>query len=134
MGFGEPGAGRSRNMAGAAGPPAGATGLPEPGQAGFRSRGGAPQAGKRRQSGLMFASKNQNGICLGGKVSTDCWFTGMQELQYLEDEHHRAKVNLQSRIKDREDEIQKLRNQVRTALKSQKVFFKKNPDRFQPRK
>ncbi|XP_014872310.1 golgin subfamily A member 5 [Poecilia latipinna] len=35
-----------------------------------------------------------------------------QELQYLEDEHHRAKINLQSRIKDREDEIQKLRNQL----------------------
>ncbi|XP_032443293.1 golgin subfamily A member 5-like [Xiphophorus hellerii] len=34
------------------------------------------------------------------------------ELQYLEDEHHRAKVNLQSRIKDREDEIQKLRNRL----------------------
>ncbi|XP_072221454.1 golgin subfamily A member 5 [Leuresthes tenuis] len=35
-----------------------------------------------------------------------------QELQYLEDEHHRAKTTLQSRIKDREDEIQKLRNQL----------------------
>ncbi|KAM4540904.1 golgin subfamily A member 5 [Fundulus diaphanus] len=35
-----------------------------------------------------------------------------QELQYLEDEHHRAKINMQSRIKDREDEIQKLRNQL----------------------
>ncbi|XP_015245409.1 PREDICTED: golgin subfamily A member 5 [Cyprinodon variegatus] len=35
-----------------------------------------------------------------------------QELQYLEDENHRAKLNLQSRIKDREDEIQKLRNQL----------------------
>lgn len=35
-----------------------------------------------------------------------------QELQYLEDEHHRSKINLQSRIKDREDEIQKLRNQL----------------------
>ncbi|MEQ2284673.1 hypothetical protein AMECASPLE_023919, partial [Ameca splendens] len=35
-----------------------------------------------------------------------------QELQYLEDEHHRAQINLQSRIKDREDEIQKLRNQL----------------------
>ncbi|XP_029349250.1 golgin subfamily A member 5 [Echeneis naucrates] len=35
-----------------------------------------------------------------------------QELQYLEEEHHRAKTSLQSRIKDREDEIQKLRNQL----------------------
>ncbi|KAK2826632.1 hypothetical protein Q5P01_020846 [Channa striata] len=35
-----------------------------------------------------------------------------QELQYLEDENHRAKTTLQSRIKDREDEIQKLRNQL----------------------
>ncbi|KAM6912506.1 golgin subfamily A member 5 [Xenentodon cancila] len=35
-----------------------------------------------------------------------------QELQYLEDEHHRAKTTLQSRIKDREDDIQKLRNQL----------------------
>ncbi|KAM9707566.1 golgin subfamily A member 5 [Menidia menidia] len=35
-----------------------------------------------------------------------------QELQYLEDEQHRAKITLQSRIKDREDEIQKLRNQL----------------------
>uniref|UniRef100_A0A7N8XZA5 Golgin subfamily A member 5 n=1 Tax=Mastacembelus armatus TaxID=205130 RepID=A0A7N8XZA5_9TELE len=35
-----------------------------------------------------------------------------QELQYLEEENHRAKTTLQSRIKDREDEIQKLRNQV----------------------
>uniref|UniRef100_A0A8D3D1A5 Golgin subfamily A member 5 n=1 Tax=Scophthalmus maximus TaxID=52904 RepID=A0A8D3D1A5_SCOMX len=34
-----------------------------------------------------------------------------QELQYLEEEQHRAKITLQSRIKDREDEIQKLRNQ-----------------------
>lgn len=47
----------------------------------------------------------------------------MQELQYLEDEHHRAQINLQSRIKDREDEIQKLRNQVRTAFK--KKYLKK---------
>ncbi|XP_028994677.1 golgin subfamily A member 5 [Betta splendens] len=35
-----------------------------------------------------------------------------QEVQYLEEEHHRAKATLQSRIKDREDEIQKLRNQL----------------------
>ncbi|XP_068608091.1 golgin subfamily A member 5 [Brachionichthys hirsutus] len=35
-----------------------------------------------------------------------------QELQYLEEEQHRAKISLQSRIKDREDEIQKLRNQL----------------------
>lgn len=35
-----------------------------------------------------------------------------QEVQYLEDEQHRAKTTLQSRIKDREDEIQKLRNQL----------------------
>uniref|UniRef100_A0A7N6AHH5 Golgin subfamily A member 5 n=1 Tax=Anabas testudineus TaxID=64144 RepID=A0A7N6AHH5_ANATE len=35
-----------------------------------------------------------------------------QELQYLEEEQHRAKTTLQSRIKDREDEIQKLRNQL----------------------
>ncbi|KAG5857864.1 hypothetical protein ANANG_G00023920 [Anguilla anguilla] len=35
-----------------------------------------------------------------------------QELQYLEEEQHRAKSTLQSRIKDREDEIQKLRNQL----------------------
>ncbi|KAF7710805.1 hypothetical protein HF521_009677 [Silurus meridionalis] len=35
-----------------------------------------------------------------------------QELHYVEDEHHRTKSTLQSRIKDREDEIQKLRNQL----------------------
>lgn len=35
-----------------------------------------------------------------------------QELQYIEEEQHRAKSTLQSRIKDREDEIQKLRNQL----------------------
>ncbi|CAN9501962.1 unnamed protein product [Ophioblennius macclurei] len=35
-----------------------------------------------------------------------------QELQYIEEEQHRAKSSLQSRIKDREDEIQKLRNQL----------------------
>lgn len=34
------------------------------------------------------------------------------ELQYLEEEEHRVKSSLQSRIKDREDEIQKLRNQL----------------------
>ncbi|XP_043112152.1 golgin subfamily A member 5 [Puntigrus tetrazona] len=35
-----------------------------------------------------------------------------QELQYIEEEHHRTKITLQGRIKDREDEIQKLRNQL----------------------
>ncbi|CAJ1074778.1 golgin subfamily A member 5 [Xyrichtys novacula] len=35
-----------------------------------------------------------------------------QELQYVEEENHRAKTTLQSRVKDREDEIQKLRNQL----------------------
>ena len=30
----------------------------------------------------------------------------------MEEEHHRAKTTLQSRVKDREDEIQKLRNLV----------------------
>ncbi|XP_061825014.1 golgin subfamily A member 5 [Nerophis lumbriciformis] len=35
-----------------------------------------------------------------------------QELQYLEEQQHRAKTTLQSRVKDREDEIQKLRNQL----------------------
>ncbi|XP_077092753.1 golgin subfamily A member 5 [Siphateles boraxobius] len=35
-----------------------------------------------------------------------------QELQYIEEEHHRTKITLQSRVKDREDEIQKLRNQL----------------------
>ncbi|XP_054469458.1 golgin subfamily A member 5 [Anoplopoma fimbria] len=35
-----------------------------------------------------------------------------QELHYLEEENHRAKTTLQSRVKDREDEIQKLRNQL----------------------
>lgn len=35
-----------------------------------------------------------------------------QELQYVEEDHHRSKTTLQSRIKDREDEIQKLRNQL----------------------
>lgn len=39
-----------------------------------------------------------------------------QELQYMEEENHRAKNTLQSRIKDREDEIQKLRNQVSSSL------------------
>lgn len=37
----------------------------------------------------------------------------LKEIQYLEEEQHRAKTTLQSRVKDREDEIQKLRNQVR---------------------
>ncbi|XP_051942919.1 golgin subfamily A member 5 [Hippocampus zosterae] len=35
-----------------------------------------------------------------------------QELQYVEEEQNRAKSTLQSRVKDREDEIQKLRNQL----------------------
>lgn len=35
-----------------------------------------------------------------------------QELQYIEEEHHRTKITLQGRVKDREDEIQKLRNQL----------------------
>ncbi|KAK2853178.1 hypothetical protein Q7C36_008379 [Tachysurus vachellii] len=35
-----------------------------------------------------------------------------QEMTYVEEEHHRTKNTLQSRIKDREDEIQKLRNQI----------------------
>lgn len=35
-----------------------------------------------------------------------------QEVQYLEEEQHRVKSSLQSRVKDREDEIQKLRNQL----------------------
>ncbi|XP_077395438.1 golgin subfamily A member 5 isoform X2 [Festucalex cinctus] len=35
-----------------------------------------------------------------------------QELRYLEEEQKRAKSSLQSRVKDREDEIQKLRNQL----------------------
>ncbi|XP_027022766.2 golgin subfamily A member 5 [Tachysurus fulvidraco] len=35
-----------------------------------------------------------------------------QEMNYVEEEHHRTKDTLQSRIKDREDEIQKLRNQL----------------------
>ncbi|XP_061700895.1 golgin subfamily A member 5 [Syngnathoides biaculeatus] len=35
-----------------------------------------------------------------------------QELQYVEEEQNRAKSALQSRVKDREDEIQKLRNQL----------------------
>ena len=39
-------------------------------------------------------------------------FVYLKELQYLEEEQHRAKATLQSRIKDREDDIQKLRNQV----------------------
>lgn len=39
----------------------------------------------------------------------------LQELQYIEEEHHRTKITLQGRVKDREDEIQKLRNQVHLA-------------------
>ncbi|XP_030627653.1 golgin subfamily A member 5 isoform X2 [Chanos chanos] len=35
-----------------------------------------------------------------------------QELQYVEEEHHRTKSTLQNRVKDREEEIQKLRNQL----------------------
>ncbi|KAM9842006.1 golgin subfamily A member 5 isoform 2-T2 [Aulostomus maculatus] len=35
-----------------------------------------------------------------------------QELQYIEEEQHRTKTTLQSRVRDREDEIQKLRNQL----------------------
>lgn len=34
------------------------------------------------------------------------------EVQYLEEEQHQVKSSLQSRVKDREDEIQKLRNQL----------------------
>ncbi|KAJ7988760.1 hypothetical protein DPEC_G00312560 [Dallia pectoralis] len=45
-----------------------------------------------------------------------------QELQYVEEENHRSKTTLQSRIKDREDEIQKLRNQLTNkALSSSQV-------------
>ncbi|KAJ0008645.1 hypothetical protein NQD34_016060 [Periophthalmus magnuspinnatus] len=36
----------------------------------------------------------------------------LQEVQYLEEDQHCVKSSLQSRIKDREDEIQKLRNQL----------------------
>ncbi|XP_051946606.1 golgin subfamily A member 5-like [Xyrauchen texanus] len=35
-----------------------------------------------------------------------------QELQYIEEEHHRTKITLQGHVKDREEEIQKLRNQL----------------------
>uniref|UniRef100_A0A672Q4S8 Golgin subfamily A member 5 n=1 Tax=Sinocyclocheilus grahami TaxID=75366 RepID=A0A672Q4S8_SINGR len=35
-----------------------------------------------------------------------------QELQYIEEEHHHTKTALHGRVKDREDEIQKLRNQL----------------------
>ncbi|MGH0154523.1 UNVERIFIED_CONTAM: hypothetical protein FKN15_029851 [Acipenser sinensis] len=35
-----------------------------------------------------------------------------EEFQYLEEELHRTKNSLQSRIKDREEEVQKLRNQL----------------------
>lgn len=35
-----------------------------------------------------------------------------QEFHYMEEDLHRTKNTLQSRIKDREEEIQKLRNQV----------------------
>ncbi|XP_061749897.1 golgin subfamily A member 5 [Nerophis ophidion] len=35
-----------------------------------------------------------------------------QELQYVEEQQHRSKTALQSRVQDREDEIQKLRNQL----------------------
>lgn len=35
-----------------------------------------------------------------------------QELRYTEEELYRTKNSLQSRITDREEEIQKLRNQV----------------------
>lgn len=45
-------------------------------------------------------------------VDPECLYFKPQEIQYLEEEHHRAKTTLQSRVKDREDEIQKLRNQV----------------------
>ncbi len=41
-----------------------------------------------------------------------CWYILMQELQYIEEEHNRTQITLQGRVKDREDEIQKLRNQV----------------------
>uniref|UniRef100_A0A8B9HK93 Golgin subfamily A member 5 n=1 Tax=Astyanax mexicanus TaxID=7994 RepID=A0A8B9HK93_ASTMX len=46
-----------------------------------------------------------------------------QELQYVEEEQHRTKSSLQSRIKDREDEIQKLRNQVTLGRSSQVVLL-----------
>ncbi|TRY86811.1 hypothetical protein DNTS_020531 [Danionella cerebrum] len=36
----------------------------------------------------------------------------VQELQYIEEEQHRTKIALQGRVKDREEEIQKLRNQL----------------------
>lgn len=39
-------------------------------------------------------------------------FYVLQEIQYMEEEQHRVKNTLQSRVKDREEEIQKLRNQV----------------------
>lgn len=36
----------------------------------------------------------------------------LQELRYVEDDLYRTKNTLHSRVKDREEEIQKLRNQV----------------------
>lgn len=49
-----------------------------------------------------------------------------QEIQYLEEEHHRAKTTLQSRVKDREDEIQKLRHQVSYFFINQTAYHMEN--------
>ena len=39
-----------------------------------------------------------------------------EELKYAEEESHRQKLSLQSRIQEREEELQKVRNQVRKKL------------------
>ena len=39
-----------------------------------------------------------------------------EELKYAEEESHRQKLSLQSRIQEREEELQKVRNQVRKKI------------------
>lgn len=76
------------------------------------------QVGRSPQSLLMLAIKENAVWVVMFRVTAGY---GVQELQYLEDEHHRAKITLQSRIKDREDEIQKLRNQVSHSIVPESV-------------
>lgn len=64
------------------------------------------------------AGVNETGRFFNCKVMP-CWLDAspnLQELHYVEEEQHRTKSTLQSRIKDREDEIQKLRNQVSNLI------------------
>ncbi|XP_019953500.1 golgin subfamily A member 5 [Paralichthys olivaceus] len=67
------------------------------------------EAWREQQVQLQEQQASQNRVKQENEAEVERY---KQELQYLEEEQHRAKNSLQSRIKDREDEIQKLRNQL----------------------